>query len=94
MQLDRTYYYCVITVLFVMLLIGVTKMVSLPPMEATTTNETRLTRHVAVRLASFTSPDPDPRHPTDWLRVSTESLDRTLGEVLLIGSADGALWVP
>ena len=93
-QLDRTYNYCVIAVLFVMLLIGVPKIVSLPPMEAATANETRLTRHVAGQLALCISPDPDPRHPTDWLRISAEAFDRTLGEALLIGSADDALWVP
>jgi hypothetical protein len=81
MQLARTNNLYVV-VLIGVILIGVATLGSIPHTAVGIEHEVYLSRHVAVRLASLTSPDPDPRHPADWPRVWAASLDREVGEYL------------
>ena len=88
MRLARTNTLEVVIVLIAMSLTGVAASVSIPNTGLTTECEMRLRYWLVVQLASVTSPDPDPRHPVDWLRVSATSLDRGLSAYVPMLSAD------
>ena len=88
MQLVRRNSLCLIAVLIGVLLNGVATLGCIPHTAVAIEHEVYLSRHFAVRLASLTSPDPDPRHPADWPRVWAAALDRELGEYLSQLSVD------
>jgi hypothetical protein len=83
MQLARKISLCLIAVLIGILPIGVAAIGSISHTALATEREIHLSRHLAIQLASLTSPDSDPRHPADWPRVWAAALDRELGEYLL-----------
>jgi hypothetical protein len=83
MQLGRANSLYLVVVLIGILLIGAATLRNIPHTMLAIEQEIYLRRHFAIRLASLTSPDPDPRHPADWPRVWAASLDRELGDYLL-----------
>jgi hypothetical protein len=89
MQFARKTSLCLAAMLIGVILNGVATLGSIPHTAVAIEHEMYLSRQFAVRLASFTSPDPDPRHLADWPRVWAAALDRGFGEYLSILSVDG-----
>lgn len=83
MPITRNYTLCIITMLIAMRLIGVIVRVSTLEMGFGSEDQIRPPRSLAIRLVSLTSPDPDPRHPVDWLHIWATSLDQRLSDYVL-----------
>src|SRR6266567_2397787 len=93
MRRSRMNYLCIAAALIGMLLIGAARAVSIAHTAWAAEGDADLSRLLAVRLASLTSPDPDPRRPASSLRVWAMALDRTLAEYLPATPADNQLLV-